>query len=97
MASSVWVVILFTILLILLSQKKNKINTVTVQELVSHKMTKQLLVKTEWQLRQLPFVLFSGLEGRILRSVKAEWKKTEPYFIVQMVFILGKMFNFAKF
>ena len=28
------------------------------------KMTKQLLVKIEWQLRQLSFILFSGLEEK---------------------------------
>ena len=33
-----------------------------VDRLEGHKMTKQFLVKTEWQLRLLSFVLFLGLE-----------------------------------
>ena len=37
-------------------------------------MTKQLLVKTEWQLRQLSFVLFSGLEEEFFGEVKLNGK-----------------------
>ena len=63
--ASVWV-ILFTILLILfieiLLSEQNKIDTVSIQGPEGHKMTKQLLVKTEWQIRQLSSVLSSGLE-----------------------------------
>ena len=61
----IWV-ILFTILLKLFIEtflsQQNKINTVSIHGLEGHKVKKQLMVKTEWQLRQLFSVLFSGLE-----------------------------------
>ena len=52
----------YTIYRSILISQQNKINTFSIQGLEGHKMIKQLLVKTEQQLRQLSFVLFSWSE-----------------------------------
>ena len=81
---------LLLLLLLLLIYTYFYLNKIKSIPLESHKMTKTLLVKTE-QLRQLSFVLFSEFNrGRILRSVKAEWKDHNLILLCRMmVFILG--------
>ena len=97
--ASVWV-ILFTILLILFIEKllsqQNKINTVSIQGLEGHKMTKQLLVKTEWQIRQLSSVIFSGLEEEFWSQLKLNGKITTLFYCADGFSFWEKMYNFGK-
>ena len=44
-------------------------------------MTKQFLVKTEWQLRLLSFVLFSGSEEEFWRQLKVNGKMATLFFL----------------
>ena len=52
-------------------------------------MTKQFLVKTEWKLRQLSFVLFSGLEEEFWCQLKLNGK-------IATLFYCADGFHFGK-
>ena len=57
-------------------------------------MTKQLLLKSEWQLSQLSFVLFSGLEEEFWCQLKLNGKIATLFYCADGFHFWAKMFNF---